>query len=97
MRKITLNIYNHGRCSQVAKFSNDQVAPLQCLRAVNDSLVKSHGKLPEDIFYFLEYTSIKYKKVCIWVDFTGNENYNLLQEVKVHTARPNDNYMKIAR
>ena len=52
---IELQIFNYGYgISHVAKFSTFHDA-LFCMKAFNETLIKSHKCLPENIFYFVSY------------------------------------------
>lgn len=54
MKQVKLFIYNYGS-TQVADFKNHYHDAAQCMKLLNDNLVGIYGKLPDSIFYYIQY------------------------------------------
>lgn len=67
-KNATLKIYNYTCIETVATFAANFYDASKVVKMLNDELIKSHGALPEKIFYFVDYTEGKQKKV--WIDYT---------------------------
>lgn len=70
MKKIKLFIYNYGS-TELADFRNNQHVAIETLNALNDSIIKTHGDLPNKIFYYLAYTSTGLKGRYEMIRYTG--------------------------
>lgn len=75
MKNVKLFIYNYG-ISDVANFKDHFHEAMQCMKAMNDGLVKTYGALPEKIFYYLSYQTKKSKNVIYYVN-TSNESLGI--------------------
>jgi len=67
MKQVKLFIYNYGSV-QIADFKNHYHDAVQCMKAMNDSLIQSHGRLPDSIFYFIAYKIKQSSRQLFYVD-----------------------------
>ena len=74
MKKVKLHIYSYGivKTNKVADFGKNSHDAIKCMKHLNDSLILSHGELPENIFYYLTYTLNG--RDSYFVDYTGSKD-----------------------
>ena len=73
MKNVKLYVWNYGVHSKpIADFKNNFHEAIQCVNAMNNSLITHYGKLPDRVFYYLTYTA-KYGDMITLGHF-DNEN-----------------------
>jgi len=73
MKNVKLFIYNYGKV-QIADFKNHYHDAVQCMKLLNDTLTTNYGKLPDSIFYYVEYKIKSSGRLLYYVDSNSGLN-----------------------